>query len=96
MGLQKSYWFRLVRVRIDIEKEKDEKYKNLLRNQAKFIISKRREIKDKAKLLYSIVNSGKHPRINSRCCNYKLLEIKCEEYSKTIEEVAVTTDEHDC
>jgi protein AbiQ len=81
--------------RIDIEKEKDEKYKNLLRNQANFIISKRKKIIDKAKLLYSIVNSGKHPVINSRCCNFKLLEIKCEEYSKTMEEVAVTIEEHD-
>ena len=84
-------------IRLDIENEPDEKYKNLLRNQAKIIHSNNDNIKKKAKRLYSIVNSGSQPNLNSRCCTYKLLESKCLEYglpSKgTIEEVAAATEQ---
>ena len=65
---------------IDIERIPDEKYKNLLRKQADFIGSHEKLIIKKAERLYKIVNSGKQPRLNMRCCDYKLLEIKCLEY----------------
>lgn len=83
-------------IRLDIENEPDEKYKNLLRNQAKVIHSNDDTIKKKAKRLYSIVNSGSHPNLNSRCCNYKLLEDKCLQYGLTqnaaIDEVAASCE----
>lgn len=83
-------------IRIDIENIDDEKYKNLLRDQARFINSHREKIKKKAMVLYSIVNSNSNPNLNKRCCNYKLLEIKCKEYETDalIEEIATTIEEN--
>ena len=72
---------------IDIEKIPDEKYKNLLRKQADFITSHEKLIIKKAERLYKIVNSGKQPEFNKRCCNYKLLELKCIEYIKAMKEI---------
>jgi protein AbiQ len=69
-------------IRINIEEEPDEKYRSLLRKQAKAINSERKTIGKKASVLYSIVRSGTKQYINSRCCNYPLLEIKCMEYIK--------------
>jgi len=74
-------------ISFNINNVKDEKYKNLLRDQVKYIQSNRKNIIKKAKRLYSIFNSGKHPIINARCCNFKLLEIKCAEYSKAKENI---------
>ncbi|WP_425059017.1 Endoribonuclease ToxN [Sporomusa carbonis] len=81
-------------IRIDIESIDDEKYKNLLRNQAKFINSNHEKIKKKAKVLYSIVKSNTNLNLNKRCCNYKLLEIKCREYENinAIREIAATQE----
>lgn len=76
-------------ISFNINDVKDKKYKNLLRDQAKYIKSNRKYIIKKAKRLYSIFNSGKHPIINARCCNFKLLEIKCVEY---IENLKVKSD----
>jgi len=72
---------------IDIEGIADEKYKNLLRDQAKFISLHKKEIIKKAERLYKIVISGKQPELNQRCCNYKLLELKCIEYIKAMKEI---------
>lgn len=84
-------------IRLDIENEPDEKYKNLLRNQAKIIHSKHDDIKKKAKRLYGIVNSGSQPILNSRCCNYKLLESKILDFETVIkgtaDEVAVAIED---
>lgn len=84
-------------VRINIEEIEDEKYKNLLRDQAKFINKHREKIKKKARVLYSIVNSKSNPNLNKRCCNYKLLEIKCKEYETIIltEEIAITIENNE-
>lgn len=71
-------------IRLNIEEVADEKYKNLLRDQAKIIMMNHKKIKAKAKLLYSIVNSGANEKLISRCSKYKLLEIKCCEYSLVI------------
>lgn len=73
-------------ISFDIKNVSDEKYKNLLRDQAKYITSNKKEIIKKARLLYSIYNSGKHLRINARCCNFKLLETKCIEYLENLKE----------
>jgi protein AbiQ len=74
-------------INFNINNVEDEKYKNLLRDQVKYIQLNRKNIIKKAKRLYSIFNSGKHPLINARCCNFKLLERKCAQYSKEKEGV---------
>ncbi|EDS77062.1 conserved hypothetical protein [Clostridium botulinum C str. Eklund] len=61
----------------------EEKYKNLLFNQLRYINRNKKNIKRKAEVLYSIVNSKTKPHINKRCCNFKLLEKKCIEYTYT-------------
>jgi protein AbiQ len=84
-------------IRINIEEIEDEKYKNLLRDQARFINKYREKIKKKARVLYSIVNSNSNPNLNKRCCNYKLLEIKCKEYETValLEEIATTLEDNE-
>ncbi|QCX34672.1 type III toxin-antitoxin system ToxN/AbiQ family toxin [Caloramator sp. E03] len=81
-------------IRINIEEIEDEKYKNLLRDQARFINKYREKIKKKARVLYSIVNSNSNSNLNKRCCNYKLLEIKCKEYEMvdSIKKIAATLE----
>ncbi|MCD3232686.1 type III toxin-antitoxin system ToxN/AbiQ family toxin (plasmid) [Clostridium botulinum] len=72
--------------------EQEESYKNLLFNQFKYLNKSKQEVKDKARKLYSIVNSGKHKKISNRCCNFKLLEQKCMEYQyvkESFDEAAV-------
>jgi protein AbiQ len=59
---------------IDIAKEKDNSYRNLLNKQVLFLRADEELIKKKAKKLYQIVNSGKQSKLNVRCCKYKLLE----------------------
>ena len=59
-------------IRIDIESIRDEKYKNLLRDQAKFINSNHEKIRKKAKVLYSIVknNANSHLKKDAVTMNY--------------------------
>lgn len=66
--------------RVEIEKESDEKYRQLLRNEYSLCIPKFKQIVKNAKILYRKVVF--HQRmIKNRCCNFKLLEEKCQEYS---------------
>lgn len=67
-------------IRFNIDDEPDEKYKILLRKQARKIDRERETIIGKAKLLYSIVNSGEQPNLNKRCSNFRLLEEMCRKY----------------
>lgn len=81
-------------IRIDIESISDEKYKNLLRDHAKFINSNHEKIRKKAKVLYSIVKNNANSNLKKRCCNYELLEVKCREYENitSVEEVAAAKE----
>ncbi|WP_093314110.1 type III toxin-antitoxin system ToxN/AbiQ family toxin [Tindallia californiensis] len=37
----------------------------------------------KAQKLYNIVTSKKQPKLNKRCCDFELLENKCQTYKST-------------
>ncbi|MBO5478831.1 MAG: type III toxin-antitoxin system ToxN/AbiQ family toxin [Clostridia bacterium] len=65
---------------VEIEKEPDEKYKELLRNEYSLCVPKFKQIVKNAKTLYRKVVIYKRS-IKNRCCNFKLLEEKCQEYS---------------
>ena len=57
------------------------KYQKLLREQLNWLNSNYKQVKNKSFKLYKLYNSGKLPEnIKSRCCNFKILEEKCEKY----------------
>lgn len=59
---------------IEITQVENIQYRNLLTKQMRFIRDNEEKIQKKARRLYSIVKSGKHPSLNARCCHYSLLE----------------------
>jgi protein AbiQ len=65
----------------DIEAELDVKYKDLLRNEYAIISKKSIIIITRAKKLYSKVTEY-NSFLAKRCCDFKLLENKCFEFSK--------------
>ena len=57
------------------------KYQNLLNQQLKWLNKHYHQVKDKSFKLYTLYNRGKlTTAIRERCCNFKLLEEKCEMY----------------
>lgn len=67
--------------RVDIEKEEDENYRQLLRNEYNLCVPKFKRIIKNANALYKQVVKYNMP-IKQRCCNFKLLESICIEYNK--------------
>ncbi len=67
--------------RVDIEKEKDENYKQLLRNEYNLCVPKFSKIIKNANALYKQVVKYNMP-IKERCCNFKLLEDICINYNQ--------------
>lgn len=65
-------------IEIDIDNEPDFKYRNLLLKQFLICKSKKDVILRKANKLYEIVTVNKTQRFVMRCCDFKLLESKCE------------------
>ena len=76
MPIPKSYL-----IKIDINKLIDIKYKNMLINQIKWINLNQLRIHNRARNLYYLI-SNNHANFDlvKRCCNFKLLERKCEDY----------------
>lgn len=67
--------------RIEIEQIKDTKYKNMLKAQMSWINKNALRITNRARNLYYLVLENKATKdLISRCCDFKLLEIKCQEY----------------
>ena len=71
---------------LDIEKylvnEKELKYRNLLNAQLKWMNSNYDKIIQRALRLYNLYKYDSHnENIRKRCCDFKLLELKCVEYS---------------
>lgn len=65
-------------IEFDIKKDKNA---NLLEKEIEFCNScKNKKIKRRAIKLYSIVRNHTNENVEKRCCNFKLLEEKCEEY----------------
>lgn len=65
--------------KVAIEEEKDYNYKELLRNEYKLCLPKFKKIIASANVLYRQVTVYKM-KISERCCDFKLLEQKCEIY----------------
>ena len=65
-------------------KNKEEKYRiELMNNQLRWLTSNKKEIYTKSSLLYRLYVSNKLPEnVRNRCCNFPLLEMKCELYNK--------------
>ena len=66
--------------KIEIEKEKDFNYKQLLRNEYNLAIPKFKKMVLNSKKLYTQVVKYNMP-IKSRCCDFKVLETKCYKFN---------------
>ena len=78
MPIPKSYLNK-----IDINNIKDIQYRNLLINQIKWISNNRLRIENKARnLYYLIINGNVTKKLEERCCDFRLLEQKCDEFMK--------------
>ena len=66
--------------------DKKEKYRlELMNNQLRWLISNKKTIYTKSRLLYDLYRSNKlSENVKNRCCNYPLLEQKCHEYNNKI------------
>ena len=68
---------------INLNDLKDKKYSELLRNQIDWLNEHYDQVKNKSYKLYSLHTRGRLGfLIMARCCNFKLLEKKCQEYNK--------------
>ena len=57
----------------------------LLKKQLRWITSNRKEIITKSTLLYNLYIDDKLPiNVKDRCCNFPLLEIKCNEFNNVL------------
>lgn len=66
---------------INILQIKDQKYKNMLINQIRWIELNELRICNRARNLYYLISNGHaNKELLNRCCNFKLLEKKCEDY----------------
>jgi len=55
----------------------------LLKNQLRWMTANKKEIYKKSKLLYDLYKTDKLPNnVRNRCCDFSLLEEKCNEYNK--------------
>ncbi len=63
--------------------ETEQRYKELLKNQLRWLNRYGKALKEKAKLLYEKrINMQLNEKILKRCCDFKLLEEKCREYEQ--------------
>lgn len=63
-------------------KDKAKKFRiELLRNQLRWLTVHKKEVYRKSKLLYNLYKNDKLPKnVKNRCCNFILLEEKCQNY----------------
>lgn len=67
--------------KIDILSIEDKKYKYILSNQMKWISQNKLRIENRARNLYYLILNGHITKeLLSRCCNFKLLEKKCDDF----------------
>ena len=63
--------------------EKELRHQKLLKEQLAWLNANYIQVKDKSYKLYILYNKGRLPKnIRERCCNFKLLEEKCLEYTE--------------
>lgn len=64
---------------LDYNKQ-DEKYKNLISSEYRYVNSKKNEIYKRANKMYTAVTKHKHNFLKTIACDFKLLEEKCLKY----------------
>lgn len=60
---------------------------NLLYKEYKYCYKYIENIRERALKIYSMVSNHTNENLEKRCCNFKLLEKKCEEYNSAIENI---------
>lgn len=76
-------------IKLDLDKEcltkSEEKYTKLLKEQIYWLNRNDKKLYDRAKTLYTkYVNGELELNVATRCCNFKLLEEKCNEYNNVV------------
>ena len=75
--------YDLIDLNAETNSSYEKKYLKLLKEQLDWLNSNSNQVKNKSYKLYHLYNDGKlAENIKSRCCNFKLLEEKCELYLK--------------
>ena len=78
-------------ISLDISDIQDQKYKSLLTDQARFFHRDEAKIAKKALRLHSMISSPTiGATLKARCCNFRLLEEKCNEYMESSKKEATT------
>lgn len=69
--------------KINLSTLKDEKYKIMLKKQIRWINQNNLRIHNRARnLYYLILNGHTTEQLQKRCCNFKLLERRCDDFMK--------------
>lgn len=75
--------YELINLSIIPNTQEELKRQYLLKTQLRWLNKNERMVKGKAVRLYNLYKKGELPkRVMNRCCNFKLLEEKCNEYIK--------------
>lgn len=68
-------------ITIDLNKIDDTKYRNILINQIQWISLNKFRINNRARNLYYLIyNNTANKELVERCCNFRILEKKCDDY----------------
>ncbi len=77
--------YSLLNLDNNAKKTEDIQYNILLQKQLNWLNQHYEQVKNKSKKLYELYINDKLPYVlKCRCCNFKLLEEKCEEYNKEL------------
>lgn len=75
--------YTLLNLNKDVLTVQEAKYQKLLKEQLRWLNSNYNQVKIKSYKLYNLYNEGiLKENIKNRCCNFKLLELKCLEYDE--------------
>lgn len=80
--------YKIVNLKEKVISIKETKYRSLLKEQLSWLNENYVQIKNKSFKLYTLYINDKLPlSIKNRCCNFILLEEKCDEYNKDLASV---------
>ena len=79
----KKNYYKVIDVNEKKKTQKEEKYRELLKDQLNWLNKNHVQVKDKSLKLYNLYKNNKlSSNIKDRCCNFVLLEEKSNEYNK--------------
>ncbi|MBR1884573.1 MAG: type III toxin-antitoxin system ToxN/AbiQ family toxin [Clostridia bacterium] len=79
----KEGYYEIIDLNTHCNNKSDKKYNKLLREQLTWLNENHTQVKNKSYKLYKLYLSNRlSDSVKSRCCNFKLLEEKCDEYKK--------------